>query len=264
MAVLDVPAHTTQVDLGVFGGSGFYELLSDLEPVTLDTPYGPSSEPPLVGTIGGRRVAFIPRHGADHRYPAHVVNFRANVWAMAALGARAVVSPFACGSLRADLDRGDVMIVDQLIDRTSGRANTFFDGPTTWHQEFADPYDAALGATFADVAEAHGLNVHRGGTVVVVNGPRFSTRAEARFHRMIGGDLVNMTQAPEASLCAEAGIPVVGIGLVTDHDAGVDDDAARAGASIEPVTQAQVFAFLESNAAAMRSLLHDAVSVLDL
>ncbi len=257
--MLSVPALPVSVDVGVFGGSGFYSLVEDLEVVEVDTPYGAPSEPPLVGTLGGRTVAFIPRHGADHRYPAHRVNYRANVWAMAALGARVVVAPFACGSLRPDFDRGDLVVVDQLIDRTTGREGTFFDGPDVFHAHFADPYDRTLGAAFAAVGRRQGLTVHDRGTVVVVPGPRFSTRAEADWHRAIGADLVNMTQAPEAALVAEVGIPYVGIGLVTDHDAGHVDDP-----SIPPVTEAEVFAYLASNAEAMRALLAEAVGELPL
>lgn len=255
--MLAVPALPVSVDVGVFGGSGFYSLVEDLEVVEMTTPYGPPSEPPLVGTLGGRTVAFIPRHGTDHRYPAHRVNYRANVWAMAALSARAVVAPFACGSLRPDFDRGDVVVVDQLIDRTAGREGTFFDGPQVHHVHFADPYDAALGATFAAVGRRQGLTVHEGGTVVVISGPRFSTRAEADWHRSIGADLVNMTQAPEAALVAEVGIPYVGIGLVTDHDTGHAEDP-----TIPPVTEAEVFAYLASNAQATRALLAEAVGEL--
>ena len=242
----------------MFGGSGFYELAHDLAPIDLDTPYGPPSEPPLVGTLGGRTVAFLPRHGVDHRIPAHRVNYRANVWAMAALGVRALVAPFACGSLRAELEPGHLVLVDQLVDRTTGRDGTFFDGPVTFHLPFADPYDAALSATFADVARRQGLTVHEGGTVVVIQGPRFSTRAEADWHRRQGWDVVNMTQAPEAALAAEAGLRYVGVALVTDHDAGHETDP-----TVASVTQEDVFRFLSENAQAMRDLLAAALPDLD-
>lgn len=249
--MLDVPAHSIQADIGVFGGSGFYDFLDDVEVVEIDTPYGPPSIPPRIGTIGDRRVAFIARHGDGHTIPAHMVNFRANVWAFAALGVRMVVGPFACGALHDRLDRGDVMIVDQQIDRTHGRQGTFFDGPETVHIPFAEPYDAAGGRVFAEVATEQGPTVHPTGTVLVIQGPRFSTKAESLWYRSMGADLVNMTQAPEAALCAEAGLPFVGIGLVTDHDAGVDGG--------EAVTMEDVFAVLEENAARVRKLLLTAV-----
>ena len=246
--------NATTADVGVFGGSGFHEFLDDVSVVEMDTPYGAPSEAPVIGRIGDRRVAFIPRHGNHHQIPAHRVNFRANVWALASLGVRAVVGPFACGSLRRELDRGDLVMVDQLVDRTHGRDGTFFDGPETWHQPFAEPYDRALGDTLVDVGRRQGLTVHEGGTVVVIPGPRFSSRAESDWHRQMGWDLVNMTQAPEVALAAEVGLRYVGIGLVTDFDAGLEDDP-----SIAPVTQDDVFDLLSSNAAHLRELLGAAI-----
>jgi len=258
-AVLSLPTIDARADVGVFGGSGLYELADHLEPVPVETPYGPPSEVPLVGELAGRRVAFIPRHGTDHRIPAHRVDYRANVWAMAALGVRAVVGPFACGSLRSDMDRGDFVVVDQLVDRTQGREGTFFDGPRTFHLPFADPYDPALRATMVLVGRELGLTVHDGGTVVVIPGPRFSSRAEADWHRTMGWDLVNMTQAPEVALAAEAGLRYVGIGMVTDHDVGSTEDPDR-----PPVTEDEVYGFLNSNAEAVRRLLSAAIPRLPL
>lgn len=251
--------HDISVDLAVFGGSGFYSFLDDVEEVSVDTPYGAPSSPAMVGTIGDRRVAFVARHGAGHSIPAHRVNYRANVWAMAALGARAIIAPFACGSLRAELDRGDLVVVDQLVDRTHSREGTFFDGPETFHVGLAEPYHRGLGEHLLLHARALGLTVHDGGTVVVIPGPRFSTRAESLFHARMGWDLVNMTQAPEAALAAEAGIAYVGIGLVTDFDAGLEDDP-----DVAPVTQEEVFGFLDANADNMRRLLMTAIPTLDL
>lgn len=257
--MLTLPDPIDTADIAVFGGSGFYELLTDARSVPIDTPYGPPSEPPLVGTFGDRRVAFIPRHGVDHRMPAHMVNYRANIWAMAALRVRAIIAPFACGALRADLEQGDLMVVDQQVDRTHSRHGTFFDGPVTIHTAFADPYDPGLSAALADAAERCGVRVHRGGTVVVIPGPRFSTRAESASYQAAGWDLVNMTQAPEAALAAEAGIPFVGLGLVTDHDVGVRDDPDR-----PPVTADEVFAVLHRLADTVREVLAAALPALPL
>ncbi len=257
--MLELPIPEDPVDVAVFGGSGFYSFLDDMTTVSIETPYGPPSADPVVGTVGGRRVAFMPRHGHTHSVPAHRVNYRANVWTMAALGAKALIAPFACGSLRAELGRGHLVLVDQQVDRTHSREATFFDGPETWHHPFADPYDRDLGETLAIAAEEQGLPVHRGGTVVVIPGPRFSSRAESAWHQTMGWDLVNMTQAPEAALAGEAGLRYVAIGLVTDYDVGLDDDP-----SIEPVTQDEVFSFLASNADAMRELLHRAIPRLEL
>lgn len=252
--MLSVPRHSHSADIGVFGGSGFYQLLDHLEPVVVDTPHGVPSEPPMLGDVGDRRVAFLPRHGNDHRIPAHRVNFRANVWAMAALGVRTVIGPFACGSLRRELAPGHVVLVDQQVDRTHSRDGTFFDGPETVHLPFADPYDAEVAGVLAEVGREQGLTVHEGGTVVVIPGPRFSTRAESASYVAAGWDLVNMTQAPEAALCAEAGMRYVGVGLVTDYDVGLDADPSR-----PPVTMEEVFAVLAANAQAMRDLLVAAI-----
>lgn len=257
--MLDLPTAEHPVDVAVFGGSGFYSFLDDIETASGETPYGPTSTPPVIGTLGARRVAFVARHGHEHTIPAHRINYRANVWAMAALGAKAVIAPFACGSLRRELAPGHLVMVDQQVDRTSSRDATFFDGPHTYHHPFADPYDAELAGTLATLGDSQGLTVHRSGTVVVVGGPRFSSRAESAWHRSMGWDLVNMTQAPEAALAGEAGLRYVGIGLVTDYDVGLDDDDA-----IRPVTQEEVFAYLSSNADAMRRLLHSAIPVLEL
>lgn len=252
----DLPHHA---DVAVFGGSGFYEFLGDVETVSLDTPYGPPSEMPVIGEIGDRRVVFIPRHGIGHRIPAHRVNARANVWALAALGVQVVISPFAAGALRPDVSRGDLMVVDQIVDRTHSREGTFFDGPETFHLPFADPYDVELSALVADVATEVGVAVHRGGTVVVIPGPRFSSRAESAWYQQMGWDLVNMTQAPEVALVNEAGMRSVGIGMITDYDVGVIDDP-----SVAAVTQEDVFAVLDANAATMRSLLMEVIPRLPL
>ena len=180
--MLRLPDVPRRADIAVFGGSGFYSFLADTETVPTETPYGPPSADPVVGLIDGRRVAFLPRHGHDHSVPAHRVNHRANVWAMAALGAQVLVSPFACGSLRRELVPGDFVVVDQLVDRGHGRDGTFFDGPETFHLPFADPYDDDLRRQMIDHARRLGYVVHDGGTVVVIPGPRFSTRAESRWH----------------------------------------------------------------------------------
>lgn len=249
------PLAGEPVDIGVFGGSGFYHFDGRFERIAVDTPYGPPSAEPVVGEIDGRRIAFMARHGEDHQIPAHRVNYRANVWTMAALGVHALVSPFACGSLEPTMRPGDLVLVDQLVDRTSGREGTFFDGPELFHLQFADPYDPALSAQLADAAEQRGLTVHRGGTVVVIGGPRFSTRAEASWHRTMGWHLVNMTQVPEVQLAREANIAIVGIGMVTDYDVGLDGDPG-----VKPVTMDSVFEVLRRNADSMRELLRDTLS----
>lgn len=248
-----------RADVGVFGGSGFYRFLDDAEVITVDTPWGTPSAPVTIAPVAGLDVAFLPRHGVHHELPAHRVDYRANVAAMRALGVRALFAPFASGSLRSEIAPGDLVVVDQLVDRTQGRVDTFYehfaDGPE--HVSFADPYDADLRRILVDAARAEGATVHDGGTVVVINGPRFSTRAESQWYARMGWDLVNMTQSPEAPLAREAGLPYAGLALVTDYDAGLDGDDR-----IAPVTQEQVFAMFEANLDRLRAVLVRATSAL--
>ena len=240
--------------IGVFGGSGLYSLLVDAEELTLDTPYGAPSAPLTVGTLGGQPVAFLPRHGTAHERPPHRINYRANAWAMRAVGADRLFGPCASGSLQPDVRPGQFVVCDQLVDRTWGRADTFYDGPTTNHVSFADPYCPELRRVAVDAARAEDVDVHDGGTAVVVQGPRFSTRSESRWYRSMGWQVINMTQYPEAFLARELGLCYAAIALITDFDTGVEDDAG-----VEPVTQAEVFAMVDANAAAVRRVLARAV-----
>jgi 5'-methylthioadenosine phosphorylase len=243
---------TPRADIGVFGGSGFYSLLDDTVEHTVESSWGPPSGPVTVGMVGEVSVAFLPRHGPAHHLAPHRVNYRANIDVMRQVGVRSVVAPFAAGSLRADFRPGDLVVVDQFVDRTWGRADTFFDdfsdGPQ--HASLADPYDDAMGQVIAIAGRRLGFEVHHGATVVVINGPRFSTRAESSWFRSAGFDLVNMTQYPEAALAREAGLAYAGVALITDYDSGVEDDPA-----VEPVSQEQVFANFEANVARLRELL---------
>jgi len=244
-----------RADIGVFGGSGFYDFLDEVELVEIDTPWGAPSAPVALGTIEGVRVAFLPRHGAGHGLPPHRVPYRANVAAMVELGVGGLLSPFAAGSLQPGIHPGDFVVVDQFVDRTNGREATFHDifdqGPQ--HAALADPYHAGLRACLVDTARRQGITVHDGGTVVVVQGPRFSTRAESAWHRSMGWHVVNMTQSTEASLAGEAGLPFAGVALVTDYDSGVE------GGDIAPVTQEEVFAVFEANVHRVRDLLFAAI-----
>ncbi len=246
-------------EVGVFGGSGFYSFLdrsgnNDVETVTLDTPHGAPSAPLTIGSVGGRRVAFLPRHGRRHELPPHRIPYKANVWAMHELGVRSIVSPCAAGSLQAHIHPGELVVVDQLVDRTWGRGDTFFDGPEVQHVAFADPYDPGVRATLVAAARDLGLTVHDGGTMVVVQGPRFSTRAESRWFGSNGWEVINMTGYPEAVLAAELAIPYAAVALITDYDAGLEDVAG-----VEPVTQEMVFAFFEGNIERVRALLFEAI-----
>ncbi len=243
-------------DVGVFGGSGFYAFLDDVVEVDVSTPYGPPSAPVAVGTVGDRRVAFLPRHGKEHHLPPHKVDFRANAWALHSLGVRSVLGPCAVGSLRPDRRPGDLVVPDQLIDRTWGRPDSFADGGIVQHLSFADPYTEQLRrVVLAAAREEHDpARVHDGGTVVVIQGPRFSTRAESSWFRRMGWDVVNMTQHPEVALCRELGMGYAGLALVTDYDSGVEDSP-----EVEPVTMEEVFRVLAQNVELTRRILFRAI-----
>jgi len=238
-------------EIGVFGGTAFYSFLDDVEEVAVQTPYGAPSSPLAVGRVEGRAVAFLPRHGPGHAIPAHRINYRANLWALRRLGVRRVLAPSSVGSLQPDVHPGDLVVCDQLVDRTSGRADTFFDGPLPAHVTFADPYCPELGRVTLDAARAEGVRVHGEGTVVVIQGPRFSTRAESRWFSSAGWHVVNMTQYPEAALARELGLCYSGLALVTDYDAGVE----RA----EAVTMEAVFRVLAENIERVKAVIRRAV-----
>jgi 5'-methylthioadenosine phosphorylase len=235
---------TALVDIAVIGGSGLYALLDDAEEHVVETPFGLPSDPVTLATVAGRPVAFLPRHGKDHRYPPHRIPYRANLWALHHIGVRQVLAPCAVGGLRPDLGPGAFVVPDQLIDRTSGRAQTYFDDRVV-HVNFADPYCPVGRAAVLDSAQD--IDIRDGGTMVVVEGPRFSTRAESRWFTAIGGSVVNMTGHPEAVLARELGLCYTAIALVTDLDAGVEGEHG--------VTQDEVFAVFAQNIERMRGLL---------
>ena len=189
----------------------------------VDTPFGPPSEPPVVGVVSGRRVAFIPRHGRDHRYPPHLVNYRANLWALRALGVRQVLGPCAVGSMLPELGPGSLVVPDQVIDRTTGRAALRLRrrGGVV-HVSFADPYCPRGRASTLAVAARRGWPARDDATLVVVNGPRFSSRAESRWHAATGAHIVGMTGMPEAGIARELALCYTSIAVVTDLDAGAE------------------------------------------
>ncbi|KAA1252079.1 S-methyl-5'-thioadenosine phosphorylase [Mycobacterium simiae] len=235
--------------LGVIGGSGFYTFFGPgARTVNLDTPYGAPSAPITIGAIGDHEVAFLPRHGANHQYSAHTVPYRANMWALRALGVRRVFGPCAVGSLTPRLGPGAVVVPDQLVDRTRGRADTYFDSGGV-HATFADPYCLALRTAVTGLPDVP--NVVDGGTMVVIQGPRFSTRAESQWFAAAGFSLVNMTGYPEAILARELELCYAAIALVTDVDAGV--------AFGDGVKAAEVYAGFGENVELLKELVKAAI-----
>jgi 5'-methylthioadenosine phosphorylase len=237
--------------IGIIGGSGLYGLLDDGSgrSIKVRTPYGAPSSEITLGTFAGRSVAFLPRHGKGHTVAPHRINYRANIWALASLGVRAIVTSSAVGGLNPDLSPGTFVLPDQIIDRTYGRADTFYDGDSVQHVALADPYCPELHRFAAASLSIIGETFVGHGTTVVIQGPRFSTRAESRWFRAAGGDIINMTQYPEAALAAELNVGLVNISLVTDSDAG---DGASEDASSDEVSAQLVF---ERMAAAQPRLL---------
>src|SRR5512141_1686888 len=241
-----------QAEIGVFGGSGFYSLLDDVREVKVDTPYGEPSDSLFLADVKGRKVAFLPRHGRRHTIPPHRINYRANVWAMRSLGVKAVISPCAAGSLQLAVKPGDFVVCDQFVDRTHGRVDTFYDGPIVTHLSSADIYDPVLRRLAVETIRDHGIEVHERGTVVVIEGPRFSSQAESRWFADAGWEGINMTQYPEAWLCRELGMAVVNISLITDYDAGVH-------AGTEAVDATDVLAVFKSNSERIKRVVLDLI-----
>lgn len=208
--------------IGIIGGSGLYGLLDDGsgKSIRVKTPYGAPSSEITLGTFAGRSVAFLPRHGKGHTVAPHKINYRANIWALASLGVKAILTSSAVGGLNPDLPPGTFLLPDQIIDRTTGRPDTYFDGNSVQHVALADPYCPELHRFAAASLSIIGETFVARGTTVVIQGPRFSTRAEARWFRSAGADIVNMTQYPEVALAAELNMGLVNLSFVTDSDAG--------------------------------------------
>src|SRR5919197_1303540 len=220
---LDNQHSVGRAEVGVIGGSGFYSFLDDIEEVTVDTPYGRPSDPIALGAVGGRRVVFVRRQGRDPRYPPHAIPYRANLWALRSLGVTRVVAPSAVGSLTPEYGPGTLAVPDQLVDRTYGRAQTFYDAGGAVHVSFADPYCPVGRRTALETARSQGWVPVDGGTLVIIEGPRFSTRAESQWYAAQGWTLVGMTGHPEAVLARELALCYIPVCLVTDLDAGVEE-----------------------------------------
>ncbi len=230
-----------RADIGVFGGSGFYGLLNNVREVKIDTPYGAPSDNFFLAEHKGKQVAFLPRHGRGHSIPPHLINYRANVWAMKSLGVRYVISPCAAGSLQAHVKPEDFVVCDQYVDRTTNRKDTFYEGPNVYHVSSAEPYCPYLRQMAIDVIRENGITCHETGTVVIIQGPRFSTKAESKWFKQAGWEVVNMTQYPEAYLALEQEMAVVNIALITDYDSGLEGE-------VPPCRQDEIYATFLKNA----------------
>ena len=237
-----------KADIGVFGGSGFYSFLKDVEEVKIDTPYGPTSDSVFISQIGPHKVAFMPRHGRKHSIPPHLVNYRANVWAMKHLGCKRVISPCAAGSLQKNIEPGHFVLADQFVDWTDGRKNTFFEGPHVQHPSPVDTYCPQLRALAGNIAKELNIPIHQSGTIVIINGPRFSTLAESKFFTQQGWNVVGMTAFPENYLVKELNMCPLNISLITDYDAGLV-------AGMPPVSHEEVLKVFNGNIDKLKKLL---------
>lgn len=239
---------TEQAEIGIFGGTGIYDsgLLTESKEVTIDTPFGKTSDSITVGTYKGRRVAFMPRHGRKHTIPPHLINFRANIWAFKEMGIKRIIAPSAVGSLQEDLKPGDFVIPNQFIDLTKSRKYTLYEDGKVIHISVADPFCPELQSSVYGAAEKMGMHLHKDATYVCIEGPRFSTRAESKVYKnVMGADIIGMTLVPECQLAREAQMCYVSISTITDYDVWAD----------KPVTAKEVLETLSRNVHATKNLL---------
>jgi len=239
---------TEQAEVGIFGGTGIYDpgLLSESKEITIETPFGKTSDSITVGIYKGTRVAFMPRHGRKHTIPPHLINFRANIWAFKEMGIKRIIAPSAVGSLQEKLKPGDVVIPTQFIDFTKSRKYTFFEDGKVVHISVADPFCSELQTSVYNAAKKMDLRLHKDATYVCIEGPRFSTRAESKFYKnVIGADIIGMTLVPECQLAREAQMCYVSVSTVTDYDVWAD----------KPVTAKEVLETLSKNVKTTKNLL---------
>lgn len=249
------PIKTARAEIGIFGGSGFYSMFEgEVEEIAMNTPYGATSDKITIGEIAGHKVAFLPRHGSKHQYAPHTIPYLANLWAMKELGVTKIIAPNAAGSLAKHVKPGDFVICDQFVDRTSGRPSTFYNGPDVKHVSTADPYCLELRTLAIQSAVSLGIPVHNQGTMVVVQGPRFSTRAESKWYQQAGFEVIGMTQYPEAVLARELAMCYLNISLITDYDTGVD--------GIPPVDAKEVGKIFADNIDKVKALIKKIITEL--
>jgi 5'-methylthioadenosine phosphorylase len=231
-----------QAEIGIVGGTGFYDLATGLKEIKVETPYGPPSDKLVLGKIGRRKVVFLPRHSKTHDLPPHQINYRANIWALASVGVKRIVTSHAVGSLQKDYHPGDFVILDQFVDRTKGRIDTFYDGQIATHVSTAFPYCPQLRQLAIKEGQKLKLPLKEKGTVVVIQGPRFSTAAESAWFTQMGWQVINMTEYPEVALAREKEICFCTVAIVTDYDAGL-----VSGGEIEPVNFQEILRLFQKN-----------------
>ena len=234
-------------EIGIFGGTGIYDsgLLKDSKEISIDTPYGKTSDSITVGEFNGKKVAFMPRHGKKHTIPPHLINFRANIWAFKELGVKRIIAPSAVGSLKEEFEPGNLALPSQFIDFTKSRKGTFSEDGRVIHISVADPFCPELQKVILNVTKTHGIKIHQDCTYVCTEGPRFSTKAESRFFRTTGADIIGMTLVPECQLAREAQICYVSLSTVTDYDVWAE----------KPVTAKEVMETLAKNVEMTKKLL---------
>lgn len=247
-----------KADIGVIGGSGFYSLLAKSKSISLSTPYGAPSAKFTIGKVGGKKVVFLPRHGTRHEFPPHKIPYLANIYGFKKLGVKFIISPCAVGSLKKEFKPGDFVVGEQIVDRTKNRPDTFYDGPKSVHMAFDKPYCSYLRHIALSSLKKLKYSCHRGGIIVVINGPRFSTQAESEWYRKQNWELINMTQYPEAVLARELEICFVNISVVTDYDTGFINNA-----SIKPVTFKELIANFNKVNEKLRTLIFEMINQID-
>ena len=234
-------------EIGIFGGTGIYDsgLLENSKEITVDTPYGKTSDSITIGEFNGRNIAFMPRHGKKHTIPPHLINFRANIWAFKELGVKRIIAPSAVGSLKKEFEPGNFALPSQFIDFTKSRKGTFSEDGRVIHISVADPFCPELQKVILNVAKKQEIKIHQDCTYVCIEGPRFSTKAESRFFRTTGADIIGMTLVPECQLAREAQICYVSLSTVTDYDVWAE----------KPVTAKEVMETLAKNVEMTKKLL---------
>jgi len=238
-------------EIGIFGGTGIYdsELLQDSKEITIETPYGKTSDTITIGEFEGKRIAFMPRHGKKHSIPPHLINYCANIWAFKELGITRIISPMAVGSLKEEIKPGDFVLPTQFIDFTKSRRNSFSEDGRVIHISVADPFCPDLQEIVSETVGNQGITLHKDCTYACIEGPRFSTKAESKFYKSTGSDIIGMTLVPECQLAREAQMCYVSISTVTDYDVWAE----------KSVTAKEVMDTLSKNAQITKKLLAELI-----